>query len=148
VYFSLRKTSEVFALLRISKRTLKAYSFDMWNVIDLTAIILSVVSCLVNVNNPWLFAFTTASLWLRLLGLLKAINMELATFILAIIEVRIGQRFPARSTAHYHFFGSLIRFYPDRERHQVVSCCFRYIHIYVWRHDSHHHDEIRRQLLR
>jgi hypothetical protein len=103
VYFSLRKTSEVFALLRISKHALKAYSFDMWNVIDLAAIVLSLVSCLVNVNYPWLFAITTASLWLRLLGLLKAINMEFATFILAIIEVKIWCKLPARSTAYYHF---------------------------------------------
>ena len=90
LYFFLRKTSEVFALLRISKRTLKAYSCDMWNMIDLAAIVLSLVSCLVHVNSPWLFAITTALLWLRLLGFLKAINMEFATFILAIIEVRRG----------------------------------------------------------
>jgi hypothetical protein len=89
MYFFLRKTSEVFAMLRISGQTLKVYSFDMWNVIDLAAILLSLVSSLVDGNHPWLFAITSATLWLRLLGFLKAINMEFATFILAIIEVRL-----------------------------------------------------------
>jgi hypothetical protein len=35
-----------------------------------------------------LFAITTGFLWLRVLSFLKAINMQLATFVLAILQVR------------------------------------------------------------
>ena len=77
---------------------------SFWNLIDLLAILLAALS---SVAMRWQFtigdekdikddtvlrgllAVTTGFLWLRVLNFLKAINMQLATFVLAIVSIRL-----------------------------------------------------------
>jgi hypothetical protein len=51
----------------------------------------------------FLFAFTTGFLWLRVLSFLKAINMQLATFVLAILQVRNSEHLLAHEVDYWRF---------------------------------------------
>lgn len=87
LYFGLRKLSEFYSLLKLSGRAFRGFAFDFWNLIDVAAIVLSLTSVLTQTDNPDFLALAMAFLWMKLLGLLRAINAHLATFILAILEV-------------------------------------------------------------
>lgn len=99
-YFIMREIGKIFSLLSIAKRA-RRYFLSFWNLIDFLATLLALVS---TVAMRWHFALdnrglddfgmlrnvlaiTTGFLWLRVLSLLKAINMQLATFVLAIIQI-------------------------------------------------------------
>lgn len=99
-YFITREIGKFFSLLLISKQD-RSYFFSFWNVIDLLATVLALVST-VSMRYHFdsleegvedlsrlrgLLAVTTGFLWLRVLSLLKAINMQLATFVLAIVQI-------------------------------------------------------------
>lgn len=96
----MREIGKLFSLLSIAKRA-RRYFLSFWNLIDFLATFLALVS---TVAMRWhfaldnrglddfgmlrkLLAITTGFLWLRVLSLLKAINMQLATFVLAIIQI-------------------------------------------------------------
>ncbi|CAJ1910333.1 unnamed protein product [Cylindrotheca closterium] len=99
-YFIMREIGKLFSLLSIAKRA-RRYFLSFWNLIDFLATFLALIS---TVAMRWHFALdnrglddfgmlrkllavTTGFLWLRVLSLLKAINMQLATFVLAIIQI-------------------------------------------------------------
>lgn len=99
-YFIIREIGKIFSLLSISKRA-RMYFLSFWNLIDFLATILALAS---TVSMRWhfavndrgvddlsmlrgLLAVTTGFLWIRVLSVLKAINMQLATFVLAIIQI-------------------------------------------------------------
>lgn len=99
-YFIIREIGKFFSLLSIAKKT-RIYYLSFWNLIDFLATALALVS---TVSMRWhfavndqgledlsmlrkLLAVTTGFLWLRVLSLLKAINMQLATFVLAILQI-------------------------------------------------------------
>eukprot|EP00980_Cylindrotheca_fusiformis_P018831 scaffold6276_cov138-Cylindrotheca_fusiformis.AAC.18 len=99
-YFIIREIGKFFSLLSIAKRS-RIYFLSFWNLIDFMATALALAS---SVSMRWnfpvddrgldelsmlrgLLAITTGFLWLRVLSLLKAINMQLATFVLAIIQI-------------------------------------------------------------
>lgn len=88
LYFLLRKLSEFYSLLKLSPRAFRSYLKDFWNFIDVAAIGLSLAVVLSQTDSPLFLALAMACLWMKLLGLLRAMNAHLATFILAIIEVR------------------------------------------------------------
>jgi len=75
-------------------RRARIYFFSFWNLTDLLSTILSLVSVIAirrTMGSPGLrnlCAVTTGFLWLRVLSFLKGINMQLATFVLAILQVR------------------------------------------------------------
>ena len=88
------------SLFLLSKHS-RNYILSFWNLVDLLAILLAAVS---SVTIRWQFtigetgiedadvlrgllAVTTGFLWLRVLNFLKAINMQLATFVLAILQI-------------------------------------------------------------
>lgn len=87
LYFLLRKLSEFYSLLRLSSRAFRSFLFDFWTFIDVAAIALSLSAVLTQTANPVYLALAMASLWMKLLGLLRAVNAYLATFILAIQEI-------------------------------------------------------------
>lgn len=87
------------SLLLLSSHARK-YFLSLWNVIDVLAIVLALMSSVamrwqfaihlegLDDANPLrgLLAVSTGFLWLRVLSFLKSINIQLATFILAIIS--------------------------------------------------------------
>ena len=99
-YFVIREIGKTVSLFLISKKQ-RIYFFSFWNVIDILAVGLTLASTIsmryhVNFNDlvldeespvRGLLAITTGFLWLRVLSLLKAINMQLATFVLAIVQI-------------------------------------------------------------
>jgi hypothetical protein len=91
-YFVQREIGKAISLYMISRRRVRVY-WTVWNVIDLLATFLS-LSSTVALRLPYtpglrtLYAITTGFMWLRVLSYLKGINMQLATFVLAILQVR------------------------------------------------------------
>jgi hypothetical protein len=98
-YFLIQEIGKVVSLLLISSHSRK-YFLSFWNLIDVLAIVLALMSSIamrwqfaiqkqgLDDANPLrgLLAVTTGFLWLRVLSFLKSINIQLATFILAIIS--------------------------------------------------------------
>jgi len=99
-YFIIGEIGKVVSLCLLSKHS-RRYFLSFWNLIDVLAILLATAS---SVAMRWQFAIleeglddtnilrgllaiTTGFLWLRVLSFLKAINIQLATFILAIITI-------------------------------------------------------------
>lgn len=100
-YFIIAEIGKFVSLFLISKHP-RNYILSFWNLIDLLAILLAALS---SVTMRWQFtigdetgikddavlrgllAVTTGFLWLRVLNFLKAINMQLATFVLAILQI-------------------------------------------------------------
>eukprot|EP00934_Nitzschia_sp_Nitz4_P003838 Nitzschia sp. Nitz4//scaffold58_size112336//91997//95608//NITZ4_004047-RA/size112336-processed-gene-0.225-mRNA-1//-1//CDS//3329555031//3828//frame0 len=99
-YFIIREIGKIVSLFLISKQA-RTYFFSFWNVMDFAAIILALASTVSmrfqltileeGLDNAsglrGLWATTTGFLWLRVLSQLKAINMQLATFVLAILQI-------------------------------------------------------------
>ena len=98
VYFQIREFSKGVALMAMSKNWSKVF----WNFstavnqLSIFMVILCVLIMRLTVNNDYegahsstrsMFALTTGLLWLRFLGLVKSINIKLATFVLAIVQV-------------------------------------------------------------
>jgi hypothetical protein len=103
-YFIIREIGKAVSLCMITRRA-RIYFWSFWNVTDLLATILPLVSTVairmmfisrktptnVDYSNALriLLAVTTGFLWLRVLNFLKGINRQLATFVLAILQVSI-----------------------------------------------------------
>jgi hypothetical protein len=99
-YFIIREIAKTVSLCLISKRS-RIHFLSFWNLIDMLATVLSLVSTIsMRYHFTYLerglddtgflrglLAITTGFLWLRVLSLLKAINMQLATFVLAILQI-------------------------------------------------------------
>jgi hypothetical protein len=98
-YFLIQEIGKAVSLLLISSHSRK-YFLSFWNVVDVLAIVLALLSSMamrwqfaihresLDDSNPLrgLLAISTGFLWLRVLSFLKSINIQLATFILAIIS--------------------------------------------------------------
>jgi hypothetical protein len=99
-YFIIRELGKAVSLCMITKRA-RIYFFSFWNLTDWLSPVLALVSVVtlrahyigedqthpVDQNVRTLLAITTGFLWLRVLSFLKGINMQLATFILAILQI-------------------------------------------------------------
>jgi hypothetical protein len=99
-YFIIREIAKTVSLCLISKGS-RIQFLSFWNLIDMLATVLSLVSTIsMRYHFTYLerslddtgflrglLAITTGFLWLRVLSLLKAINMQLATFVLAILQI-------------------------------------------------------------
>ena len=98
-YFLIRELGKAVSLCMITQRS-RLYFWSFWNLSDLMATLLALVSMLVIRSNldvenihrmrglRQTLAIATGFLWLRVLNYLKGINMQLATFVLAILQVR------------------------------------------------------------
>lgn len=99
-YFIIGEIGKAVSLFLISKQSRK-YFLSFWELIDVLSVLFALTS---SVAMRWQFsildngfedanglrgllAVTTGLLWLRALGFLKAINRQLATFVLAIIQI-------------------------------------------------------------
>jgi hypothetical protein len=99
-YFIIREIGKTVSLFLISTRA-RSYFLSFWNLIDALAVMLALASTIVMRSHftilesgledttflRGLLAVTTGFLWLRVLSLLKAINVQLATFVLAILQI-------------------------------------------------------------
>ena len=88
----LRKASHAFQLLCISVRVFKSHFVTIWNVVDVLAILFTLVgSFKIFGPNPAghsnFMAVVLGLLWLRLIGIFKAVNMHMATFVLSVMQV-------------------------------------------------------------
>jgi hypothetical protein len=99
-YFIIREIGKTVSLFLFSKRA-RTYFLSFWNLIDVLATVLALASS-ISMRYHFTFqelgledtgtlrgllAITTGFLWLRVLSLLKGINMQLATFVLAILQI-------------------------------------------------------------
>lgn len=81
------------SLLMISRSVMKAHFLDVWNLIEIVALSLALATNLAfqysgkAYLNETALAIAMGLLWLKLLGFLKALNREMATFILAIVQI-------------------------------------------------------------
>ena len=87
LYFLLRKLSEVYSVLRISKKTFLKHYIDFWNSIELLAVMLATANVFWTNESAAMQAFTMALLWLKFLSFLTAVNLHLATFIMAVVDI-------------------------------------------------------------
>ena len=90
-YFVIREIGKAISLCTITRRTQVYFTF--WNLIEMLTTILALVSS-VAIRGSYtplrsLLAITTGFMWLRVLSYLKGINMQLATFVLAILQVQL-----------------------------------------------------------
>lgn len=99
-YYIIRELGKAVSLLMMTKRV-RVYIWSFWNITDFLSTILAAVSIvairafvvdfgpdqLVSNNLRNVVAVATGFLWLRVLSFLKGINMQLATFVLAILQV-------------------------------------------------------------
>jgi len=102
-YFEIREYGKGIALTTMAKswRSRVFWNFDTFvNIICLFMLICCIlqIRCTVPLqeeasqNMRSLFAITTGLLWMRFLSLMKSINIKLATFVLAIVQVSIDVR--------------------------------------------------------
>lgn len=99
-YFVIREIGKAVSLCMVSNRA-RIYFWSFWNWLDLLSTILALGSSVAiraaleeemtdvaNIHHlRTLLAVTTGLLWLRVLNFLKGINMQLATFVFAILQV-------------------------------------------------------------
>jgi len=98
-YYIIRELGKAVSLLMMTKRV-RIYIWSFWNITDMLSTILAAISVVVvrahvvdstSLSVPMparnVVAVTTGFLWLRVLSILKGINMQLATFVLAILQV-------------------------------------------------------------
>lgn len=103
-YFVIRELGKAVSLSMINRRA-RHYFMSFWNLSDLLATLLALTSTVAirshfsAENNGirgiestsdslrYLLTATTGILWLRVLSFLKGINMQLATFVLAILQI-------------------------------------------------------------
>uniref|UniRef100_A0A7S4K3N0 Ion transport domain-containing protein n=1 Tax=Odontella aurita TaxID=265563 RepID=A0A7S4K3N0_9STRA len=87
----IRMIGEGSHLLRISPSVFQFFLYDYWTWINVASIVLvwtstQQLSSELKPNSVQL-AISMALMWLRLLGLLKAMNMHLATYVVSVIEI-------------------------------------------------------------
>lgn len=102
-YFVVRELGKFVSLSMVTHRA-RFYFLSFWNATDLLATVLALASTvsirfhfseqlaiegedLVEEYLRYLLTVTTGFLWLRVLSFLKGINMQLATFVLAILQI-------------------------------------------------------------
>lgn len=102
-YFVIREFGKAISLCMITRRAFWVnYFWSFWNIVDILSIVLALSSTIAmrvsyaddqfvldddSLHLRGCLAVTTGLLWLRVLGLLKTINMQLATFVLAIVQI-------------------------------------------------------------
>ena len=104
-YFVIREIGKCITVLERTRQA-RIYLWSFWNITDIASTLLALIGTMtirynfsrnIDYDNIHviraMLAITTGFLWIRVLSLLKNINQQLATFVLAILQVR-----PASST--------------------------------------------------
>ena len=101
-YFIIRELGKAVSLTLITRKAFwLRFFWGFWNVVDIFSILFSLVSTIflrvqfskgVSLGEEsravrWCLSLTTGLLWLKVLSYLKSINMQLATFVLAVIQI-------------------------------------------------------------
>ena len=101
-YFIIRELGKAISLSLISARGFwSKFVWGFWNVVDVFSILFSLASTIflrVQFSEDfslgeesrairWCLSVATGLLWLRALGFLKTVNMQLATFVLATVQI-------------------------------------------------------------
>ncbi len=79
--------SEVYSVLRMSKKTFLEHYIDLCNSIELLAVIAAMLNMFGKNQNAAMQAFTVTLLWLKFLSFLTAVNLHLATFIMSVADI-------------------------------------------------------------
>lgn len=100
-YFIIREIGKAITILERTRQA-RVYLWSFWNITDISSTVLALSSTIAirmtysrdidyeNIDSlRALLAVTTGLLWLRALSLLKVLNMQLATFVLAILQVSV-----------------------------------------------------------
>lgn len=99
VYFGIREFSKGIALTAMARNWSQVY-WNFGTIVNISSLFMVVMCILImrlTVNDEIhqatqttrsMFALTTGFLWLRFLGVVKSINIKLATFVMAIVQVR------------------------------------------------------------
>lgn len=124
-YFLIRETGKGISLCMVTRKA-RTYFVSFWNLIDLGTIVLGLVSTVAMRSQSFnglrnLCAVTTGLLWLRVLSYLKGINMQLATFVLAILQVR--RWIHSIACLNIFFLATDNSRYPLVLRHSLHCCC-------------------------
>lgn len=101
-FFVTRKIVEALALLSVSPHALRGYFSEFWNMFDLLAIVLVIVVGAVPNTPPVLNAVVLALLWAKIVAFLRAVNIQMATFIQALFQVRNEQSHKTVATSAAH----------------------------------------------
>ena len=105
-YFIIRELGKFVSFTMIARHLYGLKHFwSFWNIVDFASIAVTCTSVIILRMNVaaingypldersdlvrFLFTISTGLLWLRVLGLAKTINMQLATFVLAIVQVSV-----------------------------------------------------------
>ena len=101
-YFIIRELGKAVSLALVTRRAFwLRFFWSFWNIVDIFSILFSLGSTVflrvqfsdeISLGEEsralrWCLSVTTGLLWLKVLGYLKTINMQLATFVLAVIQI-------------------------------------------------------------
>jgi len=103
IYFIVRELGKAISLSMFTRKSFAlTYFWTVWNLVDVLSIVMSLTSTILmrlyfmsddyslngdSVRIRICLAVTIGLLWIRVLGLAKTINVQLATFVLAIVQV-------------------------------------------------------------
>lgn len=94
------KLCEYVALSRVSAGAARKVAFGRWSMIEFMGIILALIAAVWSedmhdnrIERPFMMAFIVGLMWLRVMGFLKVVNEQLATFILALSQMVYDVRF-------------------------------------------------------
>jgi Ion transport protein len=91
-HYIIRKVCEALALLSFSVGVFRGYFTSIWTLLDLFTIFITLIVIILNKNEfsearGGINAFVTGLLWLKVLGFLKVVNKQMATFIMSLSEI-------------------------------------------------------------
>lgn len=94
----IRKFCEALSLLAFSVEVFRGYFINFWTILDIFTTIVTVIVITWNLNNTSEYrggmnALITGLLWMRVLGFLKVLNKQMATFIMSLTEIVLDLRY-------------------------------------------------------
>jgi hypothetical protein len=97
-HYIIRKFCEGLSLLSFSVRVFRSYFANLWTLFDMLTIAMTMAAIIWNDNNNGEYrggwnAFVTGLLWIKVLGFLKVVNQQMATFIMALSQILKDLRF-------------------------------------------------------
>ena len=94
----IRKVVEAAALFSLSASVFRGYFANIWTILDLLTIILTIIAVSWREQNDGEYrnGFNSAVvglLWLRVVGFLKLVNMHMSTFITAVFYILLDLKY-------------------------------------------------------
>lgn len=97
-HYIIRKGCEAVSLLSLSVKCFRAHFTNVWTGFDVVTISAVVIAMVWNDQHPHEYrggwnTLITGLLWIRVLGYLKVVNQQMATFVTALTEILKDLRF-------------------------------------------------------